>query len=80
MSWLELPDDDATPELKRATAQWRREQRPVPAVIAVMKHRPNVLRTVSMTNAAISFGGSTLGRRREEMISTFVSAINDCYY
>ena len=29
---------------------------------------------------AISAGGSTLGRRREEMIATAVSAWNGCWY
>ena len=29
---------------------------------------------------AVTFGGSSLGRRREELISTAVSALNDCFY
>jgi hypothetical protein len=45
-----------------------------------MKHSPKALRAVLQMNAAVTFGGSTLGHRKEELISTTVSAINDCFY
>ena len=81
MSWIDLPADDATPELKRATRQWLvKERRPVPSVIAAMKPAPKTLTAVVRMNTAVTFGGSVLGRRREELIATTVSALNDCFY
>ena len=41
---------------------------------------PKALQAVMQANMAVSFGGSTLGRRREELIATSVSALNDCFY
>jgi len=80
MSWLDLPDDEATPEVARATRSWRKEGRPVPAVIAPMKLSPRALRGVMQMNMAVTFGGSTLGRREEELIAVTVSAANECFY
>ncbi len=80
MSWIDLPDDDATPALERATRTWRKQQLPVPAVVAVMKQNPAALRGVLAMNSAVTFGGSSLGQRREELIASSVSALNDCFY
>ncbi len=80
MPWITLPDDEATPQLARLTRVYRQEGRETPAVIGVMKPNPRALRAVLQMNSAVTFGGSTLGRRREELISTAVSAINDCFY
>lgn len=80
MPFIPLPDDDATPELVRVTAPYRKAGRDVPSVIAVMKPHPRALRAVLQMNNAVTFGGSSLGRRREELVATVVSAYNDCFY
>ena len=80
MGWLDLPDPDATPELERTTRPWTRKGVPVPSVIAPMMFRPRALRAVMQMNEAVTFGGSGLGRRAEELIATSVSAWNGCYY
>ena len=41
---------------------------------------PEAVLAVRQLNVACSFGASTLGKRREEMIATFVSRLNDCDY
>jgi len=41
---------------------------------------PDAVAAVKNLNAAITFGNSTLGTRREEMLSTMVSTLNDCDY
>ena len=79
MSWIEIPDD-ATPELRRLTRQWRDEGRDVPTVIAPLMHRPRTMRAVLQMNQAVTFGGSSLGRRTEELIATAVSALNGCFF
>jgi len=52
----------------------------MPSVLRLLGLHPRALRAVSRMSAAVSYGGSTLGRRREEMLSTFVSAANACDY
>jgi len=80
MAWITLPDDEETPELARITKRYRDKGLPVPAVIGIMKPSPATLRGVMQMNQAVTFGGSSLGRRREEMIAASVSALNDCFY
>jgi alkylhydroperoxidase family enzyme len=79
MAWIDLPGDEDTRELERVTRKWR-QQRGVPHVVGVMKPSVPALRGVMAMNNAVTFGGSTLGRRREELIATTVSALNDCFY
>jgi len=78
--WIEEPADDATPELERVTRPWSRAGRPTPAVIGVMKVSPETLKTVNRMNGAVTFGGSVLGRVREELIASATSALNECFY
>jgi alkylhydroperoxidase family enzyme len=80
MSWLTLPEDEATPELARLTAAWRERGQQVPPVIGVLKARPATLSAVLSLNYALTFGASSLGRRAEELIAVWVSALNDCFF
>ena len=80
MPWICIPDDDADPAVARAIQPWRAQGRPVPGVIAPMKHAPRTLRGVMAMNNAVTFGGSSLGRRTEELVATTVSAVNECFY
>ena len=52
----------------------------VPNVMKCMGLRPEALINVWRMNMGITFGASTLGRAREEMIATAVSALNHCHY
>lgn len=49
-------------------------------VMKLFSLNPALMRGVKELNSIISFGGSSLGRRREEMIATLVSNINGCNY
>ncbi|MEI9949952.1 MAG: carboxymuconolactone decarboxylase family protein [Pseudomonadota bacterium] len=80
MSWLTVPDDAATAELERLTEPWRSRGERVPPVIAVLKRSPRAFEAVLGLNYALAFGTSSLGRRREELIATWVSALNDCFF
>lgn len=80
MPWIRYPGDEDTPAISRATRAWRDEGRQVPAVIAPMKHAPRTMRGVLQMNGAVTFGGSSLGQRDEELLATAVSAVNDCFY
>ena len=50
-----------------------------PAMKAASLH-PDAMLALKRLNEAVTFGGSTLGRRKEELIATVVSRINDCDY
>ena len=52
----------------------------IPNIMKCMGLRPEALAGVWRLNVGITFGASTLGRRREEMIATAVSALNHCHY
>ena len=49
-------------------------------VMQVFSLNPSLLGKVREMNSIITFGGSSLGRRREEMIATLVSTLNGCHY
>ena len=80
MSWIDLPGDEEGVELTRLTKRFRDDGRAVPSILAVMKPNPRAFRAVSQMNGAVTFGGSVLGRVREECIATSTSALNDCFY
>jgi len=80
MAWLTVPADTATPELERVTEPWRRRGEQVPPVMAVLKRNSRAFEAVLGLNYALAFGASSLGRRREELIATWVSALNDCFF
>lgn len=80
MAWLTVPDDAATPELERMTEPWRRRGEQVPPVVAVLKRNSRAFDAVLGLNYALAFGASSLGRRREELIATWVSALNACFF
>lgn len=78
--WIDLPGDTSTPQLERITRRWRDEGRGVPGIMAALKPSPDALKGVMRMNYAVTFGGSDLGRRREELIAASTSALNDCFY
>ncbi len=52
----------------------------LPGALKSMSLNPEALLAVKHLNNTLTFGASTLGRRREEMIATLVSTMNDCDY
>ena len=51
----------------------------VPKLLLTMARRPNVLNGRQTMNMAVHAGNSTLGKRREELISYYVATIGGCY-
>lgn len=80
MAWINVPDDLASPELQRLTEPWRRRGEQVPPVIAVLKARPAAFEAVLRLNYALTFGASSLGRVREELLAVWISALNRCFF
>ena len=82
MSFIKiLSPEEANPKLKAAfeeIIEWRNGR--LPPVLQCMSLNPDAMLAVKNISAVLGFGGSTLGERREEMIATAVSQMNDCDY
>jgi hypothetical protein len=52
----------------------------MPSVMKIVGLNPEALQKLKDLCLEITFGGSTLGRRREEMLATAVSTWNGCPY
>ena len=84
MAWVKTFDErEATGKLAAIYDELKKTKLAggwVPNIMKCMGLRPEALMGVWRLNMAITFGASTLGRRREEMIATAVSALNHCHY
>lgn len=77
----EIAPEEATGRLKEIYDEILQEPGGrVSPVIQVLSPRPETLRSVRKQGRVLSFGGSTLGRRKEEMIATLTSVLNGCHY
>ena len=57
----------------------REKRGAVPKLLLTMARRPGVLNGRQTMNAAVHGGNSTLGGRREELLSYYVATIGGCY-
>lgn len=84
MTWVKtFAENEATGRLAEVYGEIKRHWmgvRSIPNIMKCMGLRPEALRSVWGLAAGITFGASTLGRAREEMIATAVSALNHCHY
>ena len=83
MAYLPTIDaDQATGKLKEIYEEFKKKRKlkqPSP-ILQAFSMQPGVLQAVVHLTDQITFGGSTLGRRWEEMLSTAVSKWNNCHY
>ena len=83
MGYLRSVDDDlATGRLKEVYEEIKkaRKLKRVSPVLQAFSLNPDVLASLARLTNQVTFGGSSLGRRWEEMLSTAVSAWNHCHY
>ena len=52
----------------------------LPRVLQAMSLHPEAIDAVIQWGETITFGGSSLGRVREELLATTVAVLNDCDY
>jgi alkylhydroperoxidase family enzyme len=80
MAWIKtVAEHEAQGRVAEIYAQWSNLGF-VPNIVKALSFRPEVLECVAPLSRTVTFGGSRLGRVREEMIATVVSAINRCHY
>jgi hypothetical protein len=84
MAWITpVAEDQAQGRLAEIYAAVRRSPAfmgQVPNVVKAFSLRPELLDLMSRVATTATFGGSRLGRVREEMIATTVSSLNRCHY
>lgn len=83
MGYLPLiGDDHATGRLKEVydSIKKARKLKRVSPVLQVFSMKPELLDQVVKISDLATFGGTTLGRRWEEMLSAAVSTWNGCHY
>ncbi len=79
MAWIQElgPEDD--PTVRSLHEEWHARRSFMPNMIRVFSLKPALMRAFDDFCRAVSFGGTSLGRRREELISSFyVSSLLDC--
>jgi hypothetical protein len=72
------PDDD--PIVKEISDRFTARRGYLPSIMRAFSLKPALLRQVAGLSQATTFGASSLGRRREELISAYVSRLLDCRY
>ena len=83
MGYLPIIDEDqATGKLKEVYDEIKktRKLKRVEPVLQAFSMKPELLKMIGRLSYQITFGGSTLGRRWEEMLSVAVSTGNQCHY
>ena len=80
MPWIETlgPEDDKT--LASIYRTVKSGDEPFPEFLELFTLKPRVLQKLMLFENSITFGGSSLGRRLEELISFYVSVLNECKY
>ena len=83
MSYLPtVKENQAAGKLKEVYDEIKktRKLKQISPVLLSFSMRSEVLEEVTRLTFQATFGGSSLGRRWEEMLSTAVSTWNDCHY
>jgi alkylhydroperoxidase family enzyme len=80
MAWIETLDESQDPTIRQIAEYRMRTHGYFPNVLRAMSLKPELLQRLLHFQDAMTFGGSSLGRRWEELISFRVSALNRCQY
>ncbi len=81
MTWIQtVPESETTGALKEVYDAWIKLMGFVPNIVKSTSLRPEFTQKFEALRLAITFGGSRLGRRKEELIALVISVLNKCYY
>lgn len=79
MSWIQtIPVDQSTGPLKEFYDQLLERDGFVPNILQVLSLKPESLLALAKLRETLVAGGSSLGRRKEELINVAVSTMNQC--
>lgn len=81
MSWIRaIGYEESSGELREVYDQALKRFQRIPGILKVMSLRPHALKTRMAFAQAVTFGGSGLGRRKEELIAVSISGLLGCKY
>ncbi len=81
MAWIRIvSQEEAPPELREVYQEIKDPGGRLSPALQVAGLNPIALQALNRLNRAVTFGGSRLGRKREEILSVVVSARNGCHY
>ena len=81
MTWIRtVSEEEATGPLKDLYDQLAGRMGRVGNIVKSCSLRPDVLIKQQAFTRAVTFGGSPLGRRKEELIATMISGLLHCRY
>jgi uncharacterized peroxidase-related enzyme len=79
MSWIEtIPVDQSAGAVKDFYNALLKENGFVPNILQVLSLKPDSLLALAKLRETLATGGSSLGRRKEELINVVVSTMNQC--
>jgi len=81
MTWIQtVPESEAMGVLKEVYEASVKLMGFVPNIVKSTSLRPEFTQKFEALRLAITFGGSRLGRRKEELVALVISVLNKCYY
>jgi hypothetical protein len=81
MTWIRtISEEEATGPLKELYDQLASRMGRVGNIVKSCSIRPDVLIKQQAFTRSVTFGGSPLGRRKEELIATMISGLLKCRY
>ncbi len=81
MTWIRtISEEEATGPLKELYERLAGRMGRVGNIVKACSLRPEVLIAQQEFTRGVTFGGSPLGRRKEELIATMISGLLKCRY
>ena len=78
--YIKTQTANEAPELKQVSDAFTKLRGYVPSILRCATLKPPLFNAMAGLIRATTFGGSSLGRRREEMISAYTSNLLNCRY
>ncbi|MFQ5914061.1 MAG: peroxidase [Nitrospinota bacterium] len=81
MTWIKtIEESGATGVVKEIYDASRRDRGYVGNILKAHSIKPELMRQYRVFSHTVTFGGTSLGRQREEMVAVMVSALLKCRY
>ena len=81
MTWIKtVRPEDATGTLKEAYDELIAQGKSVSSLVSAYSLKPSFLRAARELSHTVTFGGSSLGQRKEELIATVIAAKLKCTF
>ena len=81
MTWIKtVRPEDATGTLKETYDELKAQGRSVSSLVSAYSLKPAFLRAARELSHTVTFGGSSLGQRKEELIATVIAAKLKCTF